>query len=223
MLTSFLVSPPKIPYPLPLFTNLPTPAFWSWHSPRLGRTAFTGPRAFPPIDDLLGHPLLHMQLEPWIPPCVFFDWWFSPRKLWGYLLVHIIVPHIGMQTPSAPWVHWGPCVLSNGWLWASTSVFVRHWQSLSQDSYISLLPTSSCWHPQCCLVLVVVYGMNPQVGQSLDGHFFSLCSELCLCNSFHGYFVPPFKKDWSIYILVFLLLEFHVFCKLYLGYSELLG
>ena len=45
------------------------------------------------------------------------------------------------------------------------------------------------------LGLVTVNGMDPQVGQSLDGHFFSLCSTLCLCNSFHGYFVPPSKKD----------------------------
>jgi hypothetical protein len=42
-------------------------------------------------------------------------------------------------------------------------------------------------------------------------------------NSFHGYFVPPSKKDRSVHTLVFLFLEFHVFCKLYLGYSELLG
>ena len=71
--------------------------------------------------------------------------------------------------------------------------------------------------------LVVVYGMDPQVGQFLDGHSFSLCSELCLYNSFLGYFVPPSKKDQSIHILVFLLLEFHVFCILYLGYSKFLG
>jgi hypothetical protein len=32
------------------------------------------------------------------------DWWFSPRELWGYWLVHIVVPPRGMQTPSAPWV-----------------------------------------------------------------------------------------------------------------------
>jgi hypothetical protein len=69
---------------------------------------------------------------------------------------------------------------------------------------------------------VVAYGMDLQVGQFLDDHSFSLCSELCLCNSFPGYFVPPSKKDGSIHTLVFLL-EFHVFCKLYLGYSELLG
>jgi hypothetical protein len=23
-----------------------------------------------------------MRLEPWIPPCVLFGWWFSPWKLW---------------------------------------------------------------------------------------------------------------------------------------------
>jgi hypothetical protein len=52
--------------------------------------------------------------------------------------------------------------------------------------------------------------MDPQEGQSLDDHSFSLCSELC--NSFHGDFVPPSKKDRSIHTLFFLLLEFHVFC-----------
>ena len=47
-----------------------------------------------------------------------------------------------------------------------------------------------------CLVsgLVVVYGMDPQVGQSLDGHFFRFDSELCLCNSFHGYLILLSKK-----------------------------
>jgi hypothetical protein len=28
----------------------------------------------------------------------------------------------------------------------------------------------------------------------LDGQSFSLCSELCLCNPFHEYFVPTSKK-----------------------------
>ena len=62
------------------------------------------PRASPPIDGQLGHPLLHMQLETWVPPCVFFDWWFSPRELWAYWLVHIVAPPLGLQTPSVPWV-----------------------------------------------------------------------------------------------------------------------
>jgi hypothetical protein len=45
-----------------------------------------------------------VQLEPQVPPCVFFDWCFSPKELWGYWLVHIAVPPMGLQTSSAPWV-----------------------------------------------------------------------------------------------------------------------
>jgi hypothetical protein len=37
--------------------------------------------------------------------------------------------------------------------------------------------------------------MDSQVGQSLDGHSFMLYSELCVCNSFHGYLIPLSKKD----------------------------
>jgi hypothetical protein len=36
-------------------------------------------------------------------------------------------------------------------------------------------------------------------------------------------FVPHSKEGRNIHTLVFLLLEFHVFCKLYLGYSKFLG
>jgi hypothetical protein len=105
MLSPFLVSPPKIPYllHLPLFPTH-TLHSWSWHSPLLGHKTFTGPRASPPIDDSLGHPLLNIQLEPQIPPCVFFDWRFSSKELWGYCLVYIDVPPMGLQTPSAPWI-----------------------------------------------------------------------------------------------------------------------
>jgi membrane-bound acyltransferase YfiQ involved in biofilm formation len=42
------------------------------------------------------------------------------------------------------------------------------------------------------------------VRQSLDGHSFSLCFTLCLCNSFHEYFVPHSKKNRSSHTLVFL-------------------
>jgi hypothetical protein len=91
-------------FPLPLLSNAPTPTSWPWHSHTLGHTAFTGLRAFSPIDDQLGHPLLHIHLEPQVPPYVFFDWWFSPKELWGYWLVHIVVPPRGLQTPSVPWV-----------------------------------------------------------------------------------------------------------------------
>jgi hypothetical protein len=36
----------------------------------LGHRAFTWPRASTLIDAQQGHPLLHMHLEPWLPPCV---------------------------------------------------------------------------------------------------------------------------------------------------------
>jgi hypothetical protein len=54
------------------------------------------------------------------------------------------------------------------------------------------------------------------IWQSLDGPSFRLSSKICLCNSFHGCFVPISKKGQSVHTLVFVLLEFHVFCKLYL-------
>jgi hypothetical protein len=82
----------------------PTPVSWPWHSPTLGHRAFTRPRTSHPIDDQLIHPLIHMQLELWVPPCVFFGWWFSPWELWGYSFIYIVVPPIGLQTHSAPWV-----------------------------------------------------------------------------------------------------------------------
>jgi hypothetical protein len=106
MLSPFLVSPPKIPYHIlpPLLPNPPTPTSWPWPSPILGPRAFRGPRASPPTDDRLGHPLILMQLEPGVPPCVFFGWWFSHRELWGYWLVHIVVPPMGLQTSSTPWL-----------------------------------------------------------------------------------------------------------------------
>ena len=151
MLCPFLVSPPEILYPLPipLLPNPPTQVSWPRHSSILGHRIFERPRASSNTDGQLGHPLLHIQLEPQVPPCVFFDWWFSSKELWGYWLVHIGVPSMGLQSLSCPWVflwllHWGPYALSNGWLWASTSVFARHWQSLTGDSYIRLLSAGSC-------------------------------------------------------------------------------
>ena len=50
--------------------------------------------------------------------------------------------------------------------------------------------------------------------QYLNGLSFNLCSTLCLCNPSYGYFVPPSKKGQSIHTLVLLLLELHVVCEL---------
>ena len=50
-------------------------------------------------DGQQGHPLLHMQLEPWVPPFVFFGWWFNPWELWEYCLVHSVLKSMGLQSP----------------------------------------------------------------------------------------------------------------------------
>ena len=47
--------------------------------------------------------------------------------------------------------------------------------------------------------------MDPWVWQSLDAPFFHLSSKFCLCNSFHGCFVPNSKKGQSVHTLVFIL------------------
>jgi hypothetical protein len=56
---------PKSPlYPLSaLLPYPPTPASWPWRSPVLGHIKFARPRASLLNDGLLGHLLLHMQLE----------------------------------------------------------------------------------------------------------------------------------------------------------------
>ena len=128
-----------IPSPLPLLTNPPTPTSWLWHSPTLGHQAFTGPRASP-TDVLQGHRLLYMHLE----PCVLFGWCFSPWELWGYWLVHIVVPPVGLQTPLAPWILTLVPLLvtlcSVQWLAESIHLFICQ--------VLWPLSASTCWHPK---------------------------------------------------------------------------
>jgi hypothetical protein len=83
MLSPFLVPPPKntLPHPLPSPCSLTHPLPLSGpsippHFVLWRHRAFIGQRASPSIDVRLGHPLLHVQLESWVPPCVLFDWWF---------------------------------------------------------------------------------------------------------------------------------------------------
>ena len=223
MLPLFLVSLLKTPYPipLPLLTNPPTPTSWSWHSPTLGYRAFTGLRTSLPIDDQQGHPLLHIQLEPWVLPCVPFGWWFSPWELWEYWLVHIIVPPMGLQMPSAPLVlflapNWGPCAQSSGWLWAFTSLSGT--SRSSQETTISgscqqalVGIHNSVW--VCCLYMGWIPSGTVSGWPFLQFLFYALSQYLL-----PWVFWSPSKR--SIHTLVFLVLELHVICGLYLGYSE---
>jgi hypothetical protein len=78
---------PGFPSRNPLF-HPPSPCFYEdVLPPTLGHRAFPGPRPSLPIDVQQGHPLLHMKLEPWVPPCVLFGWWFSFWELVGVWLV----------------------------------------------------------------------------------------------------------------------------------------
>jgi hypothetical protein len=75
--------------PSPCFyegTTLPTHPLTSppSNSPTLEHPLrLQGPRASPPIDAWQGHPLLHVQLGPCVPPCVLLGWWLSPWELRG--------------------------------------------------------------------------------------------------------------------------------------------
>jgi hypothetical protein len=71
-----------------------------------------------------------MQVQPWVPPCVFFGWWFSPRELWRYWLVHIIVPPMGVQTPSPPWVNQTLLWIPTKACWQEPDIAVS-WEDLS--------------------------------------------------------------------------------------------
>jgi hypothetical protein len=83
---------PETPYPIPLppasmsvFPHKPNHSYLP--ALEFSCTEVTGPRASVPIDVLQGHLLLHVRLEPWIPPCVLLGWWFSLWELWGLWLV----------------------------------------------------------------------------------------------------------------------------------------
>jgi hypothetical protein len=162
MLSPFLIFPPETPYPFPLLSNSPLlfpcpgiPLYWGKE----------------PSQDQ--GPLLPLMSDNAILCCI---------CCWSHGSLHVYSLVDGLVSGSSGGTGWlillfllwgcktlqllgsGPCAQSNGWLRSSTSVFVRHWQSLSEDSNIRLLSASTCWHLQYCLDLVTVYGMDPQVG-----------------------------------------------------------
>ena len=114
----------------------------------------------------------------------------SPWVLWTVWLVHIVVIPIRLQTHSAPSVLPVSCLLGTPWsVWyLSVSISLFSCQEMAE----LLRRASTCWYPQLWLGLVSVYGMDPQVGQTMDSYSFSLCSALCLHIFFQGVFCSPF-------------------------------
>ena len=144
------------------------------------------------------------MLEPWVPPCVLLGWWFSPWELWGGLVWWYSYSSYGVTNPFSsfsPFSNFstGDPVLSPIVGWKHPPLYLSGSGRASQETAIS---------DSCQQVLpgihnsITVYGIDPQVGQSLYGLSFSLCSALCLYISSHEYFVPCSKKDWSIHTLL---------------------
>ena len=136
---------------------------------------------------------------------------------------------MGLQTSSAPWVlslapPFGTlCSVQ----WMAVSAHFCICQALAEPLRRQLYQAPVSKHMLSSSIVsgfggCIWYG-SPGGAVSRSSRSFSLCSTLSLCNSFHEFFVPHSKKERSIHTLVFLLLEFHVFCKLYLGYSKFLG
>jgi hypothetical protein len=131
-------------------------------------------------------------------------------------LVHIDVFPMGLQTPSTLWVL--SLAPSLGTLcsaqWMAVNIHFCICQALGEPlrGQLYQAPVS-----RLLLASTIVSGFGGCIwdgspgGTVSDGHSFRLCSTLCLCNTFHGYFIPLSKNSQSMYTLVFLLLEFHMF------------
>ena len=78
--------------------------------------------------------LLYMQLEPWVPPCVLFGWWFSPWELRGVRLADIVVLPMGLQTPLVPSVLslTPPSVSFCSVWWLATTICICIGQALAE-------------------------------------------------------------------------------------------
>ena len=143
-------------------------------------------------------------------------------------MVHIVAPPMGLLTPSAPWVF--SLVPPLGTLcsahWLSVSICLCIYQALAEPLRRQLYQVPVSKHLLASTILSGFDGClwDGSPGRAVSGwSFLSLCSTLCLCNSFHLNFVLPSKKDQSIHTFIYLFLKSHVFCKLYLGYYKLLG
>jgi hypothetical protein len=136
-----------------------------------------------PNDGRLGHLLLHMQLEIRAPGVLVSSYCCSTYK--------VADPFSSLGTFSSSSIG-GPvihpitdcehpllCLLGPGIASQETAISGSFQQVCNGVSVWSLI--------------------DPRVWQSLDGPSFRLSSKLCLCNSFHGCFVPNSKKGQSVF------------------------
>ena len=139
---------PPHPASVRLLPHPPTPILPPWNYTTLGYWTSSGPRVSPSTDDQQGHHLPHMWPPPWVCPCVFVVG--SPAlgsqgclAYWHCCSLHGATNPLSSFSPFFNSSIRDPRPQSNGWQWASSSVFVRLWQS-PQETAIS----STFWHPQ---------------------------------------------------------------------------
>ena len=225
-LSPFPVSPLKPSYSIllpatmrvfslpPILSYLTALAF-----PYTGNRAFTGQKASP-IDARL----LHTRPEPWVPPCTLFGLWSSSQEQWGTWQVDTVaLPYRAAKSLSSfsPFANFsiGDPVLSP---MVSFNIHFCICQTLEeplrrqpyQAPVSKHFPASSIafrfddsirWIPRWGSLWLTF----PSVSTP---HFISIFPPLSIL-------FPLSKKHWSILTLVFLLLELHVICELYLGYN----
>jgi hypothetical protein len=130
--------------------------------------AWSPHRPSPPIDAKERHPLLHMRLEPQVPPCVLFAWWFSPWELWEVWMVDIIVLPMGLQTPSTPSVLsltpplGSPCSVQ----WLAMSIGLCNCQPLAQALRRQLYQASVSKH---LFASTIVFGFGVCIWDGSQG------------------------------------------------------
>ena len=107
--------------------------------------------------------------------------------------------------------------------WGSGRVFIS-WH-LELFGCYPKFPIPHCYTPLFNFLTLCTFPPSPPIPNSSPLFPFPLFSSFQVPPTlyFPWLFCYPSKKDWSIHTLIFLLLELHVVCELYLGYSELLG
>jgi hypothetical protein len=199
--------------PSTLFSNPPTPASWPWYCSVLGHIIFVRPRASPLNDGRLGHLLLHIKKETWAQGVLVSSYFCSSHRVTDSFssLDTFSCSSIGGRVlhPKDDSEHPLLYFPGNGIASQESSILGSCQQNLAG--------ICNC---VCVWWLIIVWIPDGAVSAWL---FLPSHLQPCPYNSLHGYFVPHSKEEWRVHTLVFLLLEFHVFCKFYLGYSKFLG
>jgi hypothetical protein len=125
------------------------------------------------------HPLLHMYLEPWIPPVTLLCWWSRLWENWVVRSAYVVLP-MGLQSPSTPPVLLSappPGSLSSVW-WLAPSIHICIAQLLAglfMETPHQVPVSKHLLTTATVLSLVCAEMMDPKVGQSTIAPFFSLC------------------------------------------------